>query len=76
MVGSSTTRPAFCRPIMARKRPIPLMVAILKDAGMARMRAARAPLKASARNKSPSMKTAARATCQEIPIWVTTPKVK
>ncbi len=74
--GWSTTRPAFCSPMIARKSPIPAMVASLIESGIARTSASWAPVSASARKSRPSTKTAASAICQATPRPRTTPKVK
>ena len=43
VAGLSTIHPAFCMPIMVRKRPIPAIVAILRSFGIALIIAVRAP---------------------------------
>ena len=58
---SSTTMPAFCRPMKAMNRPIPAEMAVLTAAGMASKIILRRPVTVSRTNTMPSTKTSTRA---------------
>ena len=62
--GSSWIRPAFFRPIRARNRPIPALIAIFSDVGMALITHSRTGRMLRTMNSMPEMTTAPRATCQ------------
>ena len=75
---SSCIQPISLSPIMARNAPIPAPVAIFRSLGIALIILVLQPTCGieMTRKIIPSMKTAARATCQSIPMPSTTAKVK
>ena len=71
-----TMTPALWRPMKAMNRPIPVEMPILRDFGKPFTMVSLTLVRVSRMKRIPSMKMAARATCQEIPMPRTTPKAK
>ena len=73
VAGLAAIRPAFLSAIIARKRPIPTVMAMRMERGMPAMMSARRPVRVTIRKHRPEMNTAPKAACQEKPRpWTTT----
>ena len=68
--------PAFARPMIAMKRPIPTATAFLRLSGIDLMIASRIPQRERRIKIIPSTRTAVKASCQVQPIPLTTVNVK
>ena len=75
-VGPSTTILAFCRPMKAINKPIPLVTPYFSAGGMQLKIASRTLVRDKIIKIIPSTNTAASAICQEYPICATTVKAK
>ena len=73
---SLATIPALARPIRQMNKPIPTETAIFRFSGIDLMIASRIPQNERIRNKTPSRRTAVKASCQEHPIPIHTVNVK
>ena len=73
VAGWSTTTPAFLSAMIARNRPMPAEIAILRPRGMALMIHSRTGRTLRMMNRMPERKTAPSATCQLWPMPSTTP---
>ena len=74
--GLSTIRPAPCRPIMARNKPIPAVMAICISAGIERISQLRMRVIEKMKKAIEEIKTAVSACCQLSPYPSTTTKAK
>ena len=71
-----TTIPADCKPMKATKSPIPALMPIFRDFGIAFIMASRMLVSVRTAKIAPSMNTAVRAMCQDTPITPHTLKAK
>ena len=71
-VEASTARPAFWRPMKAMNRPMPTETPRFSGRGMALKMDSRTLVRDRTMKMRPSIKTANRATCQEMPMPRTT----
>ena len=65
--GMRRTKPESTRPISAMNRPIPTLIAVLSEAGIAWKTALRNPVSTSTRMTRPSSTTSPMASFQDIP---------
>ena len=63
-----TTKPAFCMPTKAIKRPIPAGIAIRIDCGTALTMARRAPTRVRIKNRTPEHSTMSKPLAYEYPM--------